>query len=94
MCLVIGGEEEGHCDVGVIHRGTPHGGACPSGGGAHGGFQYPWLEGGGGVLELWLGCLTRGGGGQYPLGGGGGGHVDICLTMGDPLHDIKGVGLV
>jgi hypothetical protein len=29
--LIIRGEEKGHCDVGVIHGGIPHGGACPPG---------------------------------------------------------------
>jgi hypothetical protein len=57
------GEEEGLCD---------YSGACPPARGAHnGGDQYLWSEGGGGVLELWSGWLTRGGGGQYPPGGGG-----------------------
>jgi hypothetical protein len=52
-----------HC---VIHRGIPHGGACPLAGGAHdGGGQYPWLESGGGVLELWPGWPAGDGGGQY-----------------------------
>jgi hypothetical protein len=52
MYLIIGGEEEGRCDIGVIHRGIPHSEACPPGGGAHDGGQYPWPEGEGGVLEL------------------------------------------
>jgi hypothetical protein len=33
MCLTIAADEGGCCDV--IHRGIPHGGACPPGGGAH-----------------------------------------------------------
>jgi hypothetical protein len=40
MCLTISGEE-GHCEVVVVHGGIPHGGACPPGGAAHGGGQYP-----------------------------------------------------
>jgi hypothetical protein len=46
--LTVGGEEEGRCDcgIGVIHGGIPHGGS-----------QYPWPEGGGGVLKLWPGWL-------------------------------------
>jgi hypothetical protein len=52
MCLTVGGEEEGRCSIGVIHGGIPHSGACPLGGGAHDGGQYPWPKGGGGVLEL------------------------------------------
>jgi hypothetical protein len=35
MCLTVGGEEEGHWGVNVIHGGIPHGGAFPLGGGAH-----------------------------------------------------------
>jgi hypothetical protein len=56
-CLTVGGEEESHCgcSIGVIHGGIPHDGACPLTGGAHGSGQYPWPEGGGGVLKLWLG---------------------------------------
>jgi hypothetical protein len=50
-CLTVRGEE-GHRGVGVFHGGIPHGGACPLVGAAHGSNQYPWLEGGGGVLEL------------------------------------------
>jgi hypothetical protein len=46
MCLTIGGKEEGRYSVGVVHRGIPHDGACPLGGGAHGGSQHPWTEGG------------------------------------------------
>jgi hypothetical protein len=35
------------CSVSVLHRGIPHGGACPPAIGAHGGGgQYPWPEGG------------------------------------------------
>jgi hypothetical protein len=33
----VGGKEEGRYDVGVIHRGIPHDGACPPARGAHGG---------------------------------------------------------
>jgi hypothetical protein len=51
--LTIGGEK-GRYGVGVVHGGIPHAGACPAAGGAHGGSQYPWLEGGRGVLELCL----------------------------------------
>jgi hypothetical protein len=95
-CLTVGGEEEGHCgcgcDVGVIHRGIPHGGACPPAIGAHGGGQYRWPEGGGGVLELWPVWLARGGGGQYLAGGSGGGHIDVCPVAGDPPHDTTCVG--
>jgi hypothetical protein len=40
-CLTVVGEEEGHCGVGVIHGGIPHGGAYPPARGAHGGNQYP-----------------------------------------------------
>jgi hypothetical protein len=38
-CLTVGGEEEGRCgyDIGVVHRGIPHGEACPPTGGAHDG---------------------------------------------------------
>jgi hypothetical protein len=63
-CFTVGGEEEGRCGcgVGVIHRGIPHGGACPLAGGAHGGDQYLWPKGLGVVLELWPG---------WPAGGGG-----------------------
>jgi hypothetical protein len=104
-CLTIGGEEEGRCGCGVdvIHGGIPHGGACPPARGAHGGGQYPCLEGGRGVLELWPGWPAGGGGGQYPpggggsqyaAGGGGGSHIEGCLTMGDPPHDITSVGLI
>jgi hypothetical protein len=51
--LTVGGEEgRCGCDVGVIHKGIPHGGACPPTGGAHGGGQYPCPKSGGGVLEL------------------------------------------
>jgi hypothetical protein len=87
MCLIIGGEEEGHCSI--VHRGIPHGGACPPGEGAHsiGDGQYPWPNDGGGVLELWPG------GGQYPAGGGGG-HVKVCVAVRDPPHGITGVGSV
>jgi hypothetical protein len=94
VCLTVGGEEEGRCDIGVAHLGIPHSGACPPSGGAHGGSQYPWLEGGGGVLELWFGCPAGGGGSQYPVEGGGGGHVEVCLAVGDPPHGIMGVGPV
>jgi hypothetical protein len=41
MCLTVGDEEEGRCDVSVIYGGIPRGGACSPGGGAHGGGQYP-----------------------------------------------------
>jgi hypothetical protein len=64
--LTIGGEEEGRygCGVSVIHRGIPHGGACPPTGGAHaGGGQYPWPEVGGVVLELWFAWPTGSDGG-------------------------------
>jgi hypothetical protein len=57
-------------------------------------LQYPWPEGGGGVLELWSGWLAGVGGGQYPAGGGGGGHIGGCLVVGDPPHDITSVGPV
>jgi hypothetical protein len=33
-----------------------------------------------------------GGGGQYPARGDGCGHVEVRLAMGDPPHDITGVG--
>jgi hypothetical protein len=72
--------------VNGIHGGIPHGGACPLAEDAHGGGQYLWPEGGGGVMELWSEWLAGGGGGQYPPeggggqlyagGGGGGGHVE------------------
>jgi hypothetical protein len=52
ICLIVGGEEEGRCSISVIHRGIPHGRACPLVGDARGDGQYSWLEGGGGVLEL------------------------------------------
>jgi hypothetical protein len=81
------------CDVGVVHGGIPHNGACPLVGGAYGGDQYPWSEGGGGVLELWLGWSDGGGGSQYPPRGGGG-HVEGCPAVEDPSHDITGVGPV
>jgi hypothetical protein len=42
--------------VSVVHGGIPHGGACPLAGSSQGGGgQYPWPNGGGGVLELWPG---------------------------------------
>jgi hypothetical protein len=75
--------------------------ACPPVGDAHGGGQYPWPEGGRGVLELWLEWSAEGGGGQYPARGsgnqylavgGGGGHVGSCPTAGDPPHGIMCVG--
>jgi hypothetical protein len=52
--LTVDGEEEGRCGYGVdvVHEDIPHGGACPPAGGAHGGGQYQWLEGGGGMLKL------------------------------------------
>jgi hypothetical protein len=80
MCLIIGGEEEGHCSI--VHRGIPHGGACPLGEGAHSisDGQYPWPNDVGGVLELWL--------------GGGGGHVKVCVAVRDPPHGITGVGSI
>jgi hypothetical protein len=79
-------------DVGVIHGGIPQGGACPPAGGVHGGGgQYPWSEGGGGVLEHWPGWSAGGGGGQYLAGGGDGGHVGGCLTVRDPPHGITDV---
>jgi hypothetical protein len=88
MCLTISGEEDGHCGIGVIHRGIPHDGACPPGGGAHGGSQYPWPKGGRGVLKLWPECPAGGGGGQYLAGGDGGGYVEVCPAVGDPPHGI------
>jgi hypothetical protein len=54
--------------------------------------QYPWPEGGGGVLELGAGWPTGGDGGQYPAGGGDGGHIIGCPAMGDPPHDITDGG--
>jgi hypothetical protein len=54
MCRTIGGEEEGHCGISIIHVGIPHDRPCPPGGGAHGGVRYPWPEGGGGVLDSGL----------------------------------------
>jgi hypothetical protein len=75
---------------------------CPPVGGAHGGGgQYPWSEGGGGVLELWPGWSAGGGGGQYPVvggsgqyppGAGGSGHVGGCSDVGDPPNGIMGGG--
>jgi hypothetical protein len=62
MCLTVGGEEEHRYGIGAIHRGIPHGRACPPSGGSHGGGQYPWPIGGRGVLELWSGCSAEGGG--------------------------------
>jgi hypothetical protein len=91
MCLTVGGEEEGWCGISVIHGGIPYCVACALGWGAHGGSQYPWPEGGEGVLELWPGCPAHSDGGQY-LVGGSGGHVKIYPAMGDPLHGITGVG--
>jgi hypothetical protein len=94
-CLTIGGEEESRCGCGVsvIHGGIPHDGAFPPARGAHGGGQYPWPEGGGGLLELRLGWLAEGGGGQLYAGGGGcGSHVEGCPVVGDPPHGITGVG--
>jgi hypothetical protein len=42
----------------------PTRGACLPTGGAHGsGDQFPWPEGGGGVLKLWPGRSAGGGGG-------------------------------
>jgi hypothetical protein len=77
-CLTIGGEEDG---------------AFPPARGAHGGGQYPWPEGGGGLLELRLAWLAEGGGGQLYAGGGGcGSHVEVCPVVGDPPHGITGVG--
>jgi hypothetical protein len=43
--------------------------------------QYPWLEGGGGVLEHWIGWPARGGGGQYPAGDDGGSHIGEPCNM-------------
>jgi hypothetical protein len=53
-CLTVGGKEEGHndCDIGVVQGGIPHDRACPPTGGAYDNGQYPWPEGGGGVLKL------------------------------------------
>jgi hypothetical protein len=51
-CLNVSGEEEGRCVCDVVQKGIPHGGACPPAGHAHGSGQYPWPEGGVGVLEL------------------------------------------
>jgi hypothetical protein len=93
-CVTVGGEEDGHCDVTVVHGGIPHGGTCPPAGGAHGGDQYPWPEGGRGVLELWSRCQAGGGGVQYLAGGGGGDHIEVCPAAGDPPHDITGVGTI
>jgi hypothetical protein len=93
-CLTVGGEEEGRygCNVGVINRGIPHGGAYPPTGGAHGSGQYPWPECGEGVLELWPGWPAGDGGGLYSVGGSCGGHVEVCSTVGDLSHDITDVG--
>jgi hypothetical protein len=93
-CLSVSGEEEGRCGCGVsvIHRGIPHGGACPPSGGAHGSGQYPWPKGGRGVLELWPGWSAGGGGSQYPVGGSDGIHIKGSPTMGDRPHGITGVG--
>jgi hypothetical protein len=90
MCLTIGSKEEGRCGIGVIHGGIPHDRACPPGGVAHSGGKYPWLEGGGGVLELLPRCPAGGGGGQYPAGSSGS-HVEVCLVVGDRPCDIMGV---
>jgi hypothetical protein len=94
ICLIVGGEEEVHWDIDVVHRGIPHSGNCPPAGGAHDGGQYTWPEGGGWVLELWPGCPTGGGGGQYPAEGDGGGHIEVCPGARDPPHSITGVGPV
>jgi hypothetical protein len=45
-------------------------------------------------MELWPEWPAGGGGGQYPAGGDGGGHVGGYPAMGDPPHDIMGVGAV
>jgi hypothetical protein len=71
----------------------PTQGLCPAARGAHGGDgQYPWSEGGGGVMEPWPGWPAGGGGGQYPPRGGGSGHVRGCLAMRDPPHGIMSGG--
>jgi hypothetical protein len=43
------------------------------------------------VLELWPRCPTEGSGSQYPPESGGG-HIEVYPAMGDPPHDIIGVG--
>jgi hypothetical protein len=93
-CRTIGSEEDGRCGcgVGVVHGGIPHDRACPPVGGAHGGGQYPWPKGGGGVLELWPGWSAGGGGGPYPAAGGGDGHIEGCPATGDPPHEIMSIG--
>jgi hypothetical protein len=40
-------KKKGCCGIGVVHRGIPHGEACPLGGGAHGSGLYPWQKVGG-----------------------------------------------